>query len=262
MQPKRTTAGFLPRLVLAALVVAVPALPASAEGVLDRAREAVREAGRKIDEAARDAGRSVRDFLTDNPDLNRDILDFGRQVGVPGFDQPKPQAGPGITLSTPEGVPGAEVTIAATGLPGDMDVAVGAMPPGSDMNSPDGYQLLAHGRTDDRGGLFVTVPVPAAAPGADLVFLVETADLRVRLASPPFRVAAPAAAITVTGTLSKEGVECPALRGDDGKLYTLTPRELGAFGPGDRIVVKGAVAEVSTCMQGITIVVSSIAAAN
>ena len=259
-KPKHALAGILAVLVLAGLMAAAPSVPASADSVLDRARDAVREAGRKIDQAAKDAGRSVRDFLTDNPDLNRDILDFGQQVGVPGFEGAKPQAGPGITLSMPAGVPGAEVTIAAIGLPGDMDVAVGARP--ATGGAPDSYQLLAHGHTDNRGVLFVTVRVPDAKPGSEVVFLVETADLRVRLASEPLKVLPPAAAITVTGTLSKEGVECPALRGDDGKLYTLTPRELGAFGPGDRIVVKGAVAEVSTCMQGITIVVSSIAAAN
>ena len=74
-------------------------------------------------------------------------------------------------------------------------------------------------------------------------------------------MAPPADAVTVTGTLSKEGVECPALRGDDGTLYTLSPRDIGAFGPGDRVTVAGTIAEMSTCMQGTTIIVGSIAAA-
>jgi Protein of unknown function (DUF5818) len=71
----------------------------------------------------------------------------------------------------------------------------------------------------------------------------------------------PPVAVSVTGTLSKEGVECPALRGDDGKLYTLTPAGLGTFGPGDRVHVEGKVAEVSLCMQGTTIAVTAITAA-
>ena len=67
--------------------------------------------------------------------------------------------------------------------------------------------------------------------------------------------------VAVTGTLSKEGVECPALRGDDGKLYSLTPASLASFGPGDRVHVEGTVAEISTCMQGTTIAVTAISAA-
>jgi hypothetical protein len=66
------------------------------------------------------------------------------------------------------------------------------------------------------------------------------------------------AAITVTGTLSEEGAECPGLRGDDGKLYSLTPGAIGKFQPGDHVRVEGTVADVSTCMNGTTIVVSAI----
>src|SRR5258706_13758242 len=144
-------------LLLAALAAA-PAL--AAESLLDRARDAVHDAAKTVEEAAKSAGRSVKDFLVDHPDLNRDIIDFGARVGVPGF------AG-------------------------------------------------------------------------------ETAK---------------AASVSVTGTLSKEGVECPALRGDDGKLYTLTPASTGAFGPGDRVEVEGKLAEVSTCMQGTTIAVTALTA--
>jgi hypothetical protein len=198
----------------------------------------------------------VRDFLTDNPDLNRDIVEFGEQVGVPGFEGARPAAGPAIVFSTPEAVAGAELTITATGLPGETAVTVAAGP------SPADARRLAEAKTDRRGTVIATVAVPEApADGADLVFIVETADGRARIVSAPFRVAPPEAAVTVTGTLSKEGVECPALRGDDGKLYTLSPPDSGAFGPGDRVTVAGTVAEMSTCMQGTTLIVTSIAAA-
>ena len=245
----------LAAVLLAALVAAPPAARA-ADGLLDRAREAVRDAGRTIEDAAKDAGRSVRDFLTDNPDLNRDVVDFGEQVGLPGFAGARPAAGPSLTLSAPEAVVGSELTITAAGLPGDTAVTLAAGP------SPDEARRLAEARTDPRGTAIATVTVPEAPPdGERLVFVVETADGRLRLVSAPFRVAPPAAAITVTGTLSNEGVECPALRGDDGKLYTLSPRAVGGFGPGDRVTVTGTVAEVSTCMQGTTIVVGTIAPA-
>lgn len=65
----------------------------------------------------------------------------------------------------------------------------------------------------------------------------------------------------VTGVLTDEGAECPALRGDDGQLYTLTPRDLQGFQVGDRVTVKGKVAERSFCNQGTTIEVRSISAA-
>lgn len=63
--------------------------------------------------------------------------------------------------------------------------------------------------------------------------------------------------INVRGTLTDEGVECQALRGDDGELYTLTG-DLSGFEEGDRVRVRGTVAEVSICQQGTTIEVQSI----
>ncbi len=63
--------------------------------------------------------------------------------------------------------------------------------------------------------------------------------------------------IQVRGTLTGEGVECQALRTANGQLYTLTG-ELGGFKTGDKVRVKGEVAQVSTCQQGITIAVEKI----
>lgn len=67
--------------------------------------------------------------------------------------------------------------------------------------------------------------------------------------------------IKVVGVLTDEGVECPALRSDDNQLYTLTPRDLHGFKVGDRVRVKGKVAERSFCQQGTTLEVSKIEAA-
>jgi hypothetical protein len=63
--------------------------------------------------------------------------------------------------------------------------------------------------------------------------------------------------VQVTGTLTTEGVECPALRGTDGKLYTLSG-DLKGYKVGDEVCVSGRPAEVSVCMQGITLAVESI----
>jgi hypothetical protein len=65
--------------------------------------------------------------------------------------------------------------------------------------------------------------------------------------------------IAVVGTLTLGGVECPSMQGDDGTLYSLTPREkIEGAAVGTRIRVEGTVAEMSTCQQGITIEVTTV----
>src|SRR5262249_35146735 len=56
----------------------------------------------------------------------------------------------------------------------------------------------------------------------------------------------------IEGVLTTEGVECPALRTDDGTLYTLAG-DLGGFRPGDRVCIVPSPVEMSTCMQGTTV---------
>jgi hypothetical protein len=67
--------------------------------------------------------------------------------------------------------------------------------------------------------------------------------------------------ITVTGRLTNEGVDCKAMRSDDGKLYTLTG-DLKGFRNGDHVKVTGRIAEMSSCMQGTTLGVEKIERAN
>ena len=68
--------------------------------------------------------------------------------------------------------------------------------------------------------------------------------------------------ITVVGRLTSEGVECQALRGDDGQLYTLLGGDLGDLPVETRVSVTGERLEFSTCQQGITIRVQSITPAD
>jgi hypothetical protein len=63
--------------------------------------------------------------------------------------------------------------------------------------------------------------------------------------------------ICLRGRLTDEGVECPALRGPDGRLYTLIA-DPGAAPAAGELCVCGWVAELSSCMQGTTIVVTRI----
>ena len=69
----------------------------------------------------------------------------------------------------------------------------------------------------------------------------------------------PDSILRVGGTLTEDGVECPALRGEDGQLYTLTG-DLEGMAPGDHVCVQGRLAEISICQQGTTLSVEQISA--
>jgi LysM repeat protein len=86
---------------------------------------------------------------------------------------------------------------------------------------------------------------------------IEVRQLQ-RLAGPT--PPAPEPGLDITGTLTWEGVTCPAMRGDDGRLYTLAG-DIRGFEPGDRVRVQGQRAQVSVCMQGTTLEVERIRAA-
>ena len=64
--------------------------------------------------------------------------------------------------------------------------------------------------------------------------------------------------MTITGVVTNEGVECPAVRADDGKLYTIAAKDREKLKPGVRVKITGEVAEMSTCMQGTTINAATI----
>ena len=49
-------------------------------------------------------------------------------------------------------------------------------------------------------------------------------------------------AVSVVGTISREGTQCRAMRGDDGRLYSLTGNVLLVMLPGLRVAVEGQVA--------------------
>lgn len=63
--------------------------------------------------------------------------------------------------------------------------------------------------------------------------------------------------IVVTGRITGEGVECLALRGDDGTLYTIG-RPANPPAEGQRVRVTGTIAQASICMQGTTINVEKL----
>lgn len=64
-------------------------------------------------------------------------------------------------------------------------------------------------------------------------------------------------AIVVAGVVTDEGIECRAMRGDDGTLYTFghLPDDIPV---GARIRVRGAVMQDSVCQQGTTLRVEQV----
>ena len=67
---------------------------------------------------------------------------------------------------------------------------------------------------------------------------------------------------TIIGTLTNKGVECPAMIGDDGQLYSLLGNIMG-FQAGQRIEVEARKLErLSPCRRGTTVEIKSIKAAH
>ena len=113
-----------------------------------------------------------------------------------------------------------------------------------------------------RGRVQTSVEIPEWAwSGRRVFFGLQSSDGRRRAMAGPFRVTAkPPQPLTLRGTLLTGGAECAVFRSDDGRRYSLTGN-LGNFRPGDRVVVRGRVAEVSICMQGQTLAVQRISKA-
>lgn len=143
---------------------------------LDRARNAVVDAGRQIDDAAKAAGRSVSDYLRDKPDLNREVLSFGEKLGLPGVKS-GPAKGPRLDVKRQ----GKDMlAVSASGLPGDQKVIFGRI---------DGEKVkpLMKLRTNETGRFKTSVRLASPIAGdRRVMFVVETADRKLRLAADPF----------------------------------------------------------------------------
>lgn len=221
-------------------------------------------AGDTLAEIAARFGASVAAFVAANDVIEDPArLQVGWDLRVPGApdrDEPapeRPREQVDLVVSVGEAAPGESVRLHATGFAAYTDVVVGVGPADSE------YEVVRRGlRTSPDGALRTTAALPAAAdPGEDWVFVVATPDARTKALSAPVAVAHAERPdrrepsddrVVVRGRLTDEGVECPALRADDGTLYTLAG-DTGQFGPGDLVRAEGTVAEMSTCMQGTTL---------
>ncbi len=151
------------------------------------------------------------------------------------------------SMSPRSGPPGTVVTLRSTNMPAitPVRIGVGAL--------RFGFEEVAQVMTSNRGVLSTTVEVPEWAQ-RDLIhrFIVFDFYFNPIALSDIFHVTDADGMVQRQGQLTAEGVECRALRGDDGVLYTLTG-SLAEFKAGDEVIVEGTLPEASICMQGTTI---------
>jgi hypothetical protein len=172
------------------------------------------------------------------------------ELPVPGELPPPGEAQ--VTVPVATAAPGTEIPIEATGFPQNTNVTIGIGQPASD------YDVVTETMTDAQGRVEMSIEVPDwTMAGHPYVVVVAAADDQPRAVSEPFVVAGGGETVEVHGTVTDEGVECPAVRDRAGTLYTLTGTEVD-LEPGTEVRVEGRIAEVSICMQGVTIEVESL----
>jgi LysM repeat protein len=235
---------------------------ASPRGEAGRDGVYVIQRGDRLDDVADALGVSVEILLDANPGLSQRDLVPGREIRLGESrrgrdDRRGPPSRLDVTMAEDRVDPGDVATVDIEGLPPRARVVVRAGPEGGRL------RVEARGRADRSGAASVDIPVPdRARPGERWIAEVLGPDGR-PIGRDGFRIAGrdrgPSRGITVRGLMTREGVECPALRSDDGELYTLTGRTRD-FGPGDVVTVTGRPVERSICQQGTTIEVERIEA--
>jgi hypothetical protein len=176
-------------------------------------------------------------------------------VEPPADPTPPGDPAPGeLQVSVPASTvaPGESMTVRASGFPANASVHIGFGQPRSD------YSVVTHATADAQGRVETTIDVPSwSMRGHPYVVVVTESEQAPSAVSEPFVVGRPGDTVRTPGTLTDEGVECPAMRGPNGTLYTLAVSDL-QWGPGTEVMVEGTIAEVSICMQGTTLNVESI----
>lgn len=175
-------------------------------------------------------------------------------VPTPGDPRPAPPGQASVTVPTSTTAPGSPITVRGAGFTPGGTLEIGLGQPRSE------YSVVAEVNADAQGRVETTVEVPArTSRGEAYVIVVTEPDHDPRVTSEPFVVGEAGDPIRVHGKVTEEGVECPAIRGPFGTLYTLAVSEFD-HGPGTELMVEGRIAGVSTCMQGTTIDVESVSA--
>lgn len=176
------------------------------------------------------------------------------EADAPPAGEPSPSGPASVTVSASTAAPGSSVRVRATGFTAGSTLEIGLGPPRSE------YSVITRVTADAEGRAETTVEVPDwTNRGESYVVVVTEPDHDPRATSEPFVVGEAGDPVRVHGEVTNEGVECPAVRGPFGTLYTLA---VSGFDhpPGTELMIEGRIAGASTCMQGTTIDVESIEA--
>ncbi len=210
---------------------------------------------------------SVEALLDANPDVDPSDMGVGTVLQLPGSaprDEPPRPSGEArdktLEVQPLSGAPGTPVSVRGAGYAAGAKVTIGAGPPEAE------WQQIASATADDAGRFERNVDIPDwAKPGDHLVFVAaaegEVSASRtvgiVKRRDPDAPTGEPAdGTVTVEGIYST-GVECPVLKTDDGRVFSLTGAP--AIDKGARVRVTGTMPEVSFCMQGqATIAVDAV----
>lgn len=126
-------------------------------------------------------GSSANDLLDKNPDLKRRVHELGADLKQAGFNGDKVK----ITLSPDHGSIGSGLTVAATDLPPNAPVVIGAGFPGQ------AYSVLSKDKAGADGKLQANLVVPAwASRDRPLTFVIAGADASWTARSGAFNVGA------------------------------------------------------------------------
>ena len=167
---------------------------------------------------------------------------------TPAIPAPEEERAPFLSLRA--GPPGTDVSITMEHLAVSQRVGIG-------FGSMSGHEILGRADADREGFLSTSVGVPAGAEPGPHFFLVTDQTDRPIAISNVFIVTAPDRSLLVRGWITDEGVECTAMRGEEGELYTLVG-VLGDASPGESVEVAGTISEISMCQQGLTVDVSQL----
>lgn len=208
---------------------------------------------------ARRTGMSVPAIVSLNPGVNPNALRVGERLRIIAdapVERPRPQR-VWLEIDPAGGAPGSVVSLEAGGFaPGErLTLLYG--------RSRDSLESFGRLRADRRGEARADIEVPEWSPrrGDTMLFAIRGESGRTQAVSEPFRIAwrgpGGPGRIAVTGTMMRQSAECPLMRGDDGRTYSLAG-DIRGFRPGDRLHVEGRRADMSFCMQGTTIDVRRI----
>lgn len=220
-------------------------------------REVVRytvRTGDTLSSIARSVGITLSELRSLNPNVDPRFLRVGQTIYLPA-DAPIARAS--LTLDQYRGRLDDEVALRGSGFtPGArLQIMAG--------ESPYRMQVIDGARADRRGRVDVAVDLPEwARPGQQIYFALQSREGRERAVAEVYQVTGrpgrpDRGLISVSGTLTRQGVECPTMRGDDGRTYSLSGN-LRNFRPGDRVSIEGRIAELSTCQQGVAVEVRGI----